>query len=74
MVDEILSDQRYRSRRFLLALASFLVVSFMAVWAVVLYADSPSGAAAVIGAWGSVDATILGLYNYSNVRGKEVGS
>ena len=61
-------DSRYRSRKFLLATASFVAVSVMAFYGIFALATDASGVALVIGAWGTVDGAILGLYNFANLK------
>lgn len=60
---------RYSSRKFVIAGASLVVVSFLAVWGVVVVGkEGGLDVAAIIGAWGVCDAAILKLYNDANLK------
>lgn len=65
-------NARYRSRKFLLATGSFVVVSVLALFTVyhAALAKDFSGAAMVMTAWGAADAAILKLYNDANLKAK----
>lgn len=67
-----MDDNRYRSRKFIFAAASFLVVSALACFGAIKLAVDAKDIALLIGAWGTVDATILGLYSYANVKDAEL--
>jgi len=62
---------RFRSRKFILAISSFVVVSVLAGYGAFNLATDASGIALVIGAWGTVDAAILKLYNDANLKAME---
>lgn len=66
--DQTYEQRKYRSRKFLLAVASFAAVTIMAGYGVFGLASDASGVALVIGSWGTVDGAILGLYNYANLK------
>lgn len=59
-------DPKYRSRKWLLAVASFLVITIFAAFGLLKLAKDAGDAALVLGAWAGSDTTILGLYNYAN--------
>ena len=59
-------DDKFRSRKFIIASASFLVVTAFAGWGVLKLAADAKDVALLIGAWGTSDATILGLYSWAN--------
>lgn len=59
-------DDKYGSRKFIFAVASFLAVTAFAGWGVLKLAADAKDIALLIGAWGTVDTVILGLYNYAN--------
>lgn len=61
------TDDRYRSRKFIVAACSLVVVSCLAGWGMLVHATDAAGAALVIGAWGASDAAILKLYNDANI-------
>lgn len=64
----------YGSRKFLIAASSLVVVSFLAVWGVVVIGAEEGGLdlAAIIAAWGVCDAAILKLYNDANIKSNGV--
>jgi hypothetical protein len=64
-------DDRYRSRKFLLAVASFVVVTTFAGFGLIHLAADAGDVALVLGAWAGSDATILGMYSHWNVKEKE---
>jgi hypothetical protein len=66
-------DNRYRSRKFLLATAAFVFVSLMAGWGEYALAEDAKDVALLIGAWGTPVAVILGMYSHFNVK-EENGS
>jgi len=61
-------DNRYRSRKFILACAAFVVVTVMAVWGEYKLAKDAKDVALIIGAWGTPTAVVLGLYQHFNVK------
>lgn len=67
-----MDDKRYRSRKFLFAAASFLAVTAFAAFGVLKLAADAKDIALLIGSWGTVDATILGLYSVANVKDKQI--
>ena len=60
-------DSRWSSRKFAIAGASFLAVTFALVWGLTLCKDAQD-VAIVVGAWGLADAAILKLYTDANNR------
>lgn len=61
-------DSKYRSRKFLLAVSSLAIITVFAAFVLVKVVDDASGAALILGAWAGSDGTILGLYNYVNMK------
>jgi len=61
-------DSKYRSRKFLIAAASFVVVTIFAGFGLWSLAKDGGDVALIIGSWAASDTTILGLYNYANVK------
>jgi len=66
-------DERYRSRKWRLARASFVVVTVFAAFALLKLAEDAGDAALIIGAWAASNGTILGLYSHFNVKEKKGG-
>jgi len=64
----------YGSRKFILAVASFVVVTAFGSWGVFTIADTAADIALIIGAWGTADTAIFGFYNHANVKEKTNGS
>ena len=62
---------KYRSRKFILAMASFAAVSLFAGYGLLQLATSAADVALVIGAWAGSDTAILGFYNYANQKAKD---
>jgi len=60
-------SSRYRSRKFIIAISSFVVVSAMGLFGCVKLAADGGDISLIIGAWGVVDAAILKLYNDANI-------
>lgn len=65
-------DDRYRSRKFIVAAASFVVVSLFAGFGILKLAADAKDVALLIGAWGTVDSVILGLYSLANVKDAQI--
>lgn len=65
-------ESRYRSRKFLLAVAAFVVVTAMAIYGELRLAKTAADTAYIIGAWGTPVTFILGLYQHFNVK-EEIG-
>jgi hypothetical protein len=61
-------DNRYRSRKFLLAVAAFVCVTAMAFYGEYRFAKTAADTALIIGSWGTPVAVILGLYSHYNVK------
>ena len=66
-------NSKKRSRKWVLAVASFMVVSLFAGFGIWELAKDAGDVALIIGAWAASDTTILGLYNYANVVEKRGG-
>ena len=71
MADE--QNGQKRSRKWMLAVASFAVLTLFVGFALLRFVDDASGAALVIGAWIGGDTTILGGYGIMNVAEKRAG-
>lgn len=63
------TDNRFRSRKFIIAATELLAVSAMAGWGCHL-AEVAKDVALVIGAWGVVAGAIAKLYNDANLAGR----
>jgi hypothetical protein len=61
-------DSKYRSRKFVLAGSSLLIVTLFAGYSLIALAADGGDAALIMGAWAGSDTTILGLYNYVNMK------
>lgn len=61
-------DSKYRSRKWIAAATSFVVVTIFAGFGLLTLAKDAGDAALIIGAWAGSDTTILGLYNYANIK------
>ena len=64
----------YGSRKFILAVASFIVVTLFGGWGVFTIAETAQDIVIIIGAWGVADTSIFGFYNHANVKEKTNGS
>lgn len=66
----MINDQRFRSRKFLLAFCSLAVISAMGLFAVgaACLAGSFAEAAMLMASWTAADAAILKLYNDANLK------
>lgn len=62
---------KYKSRKFLLAMVSFAAVSLFAGYGLMRLAASAADVALIIGAWAGSDTAILGFYNYANQKAKD---
>jgi len=65
-------DSKFRSRKWLLAVASLGVVTIFAIFGLVKLAKDAGDAALIIGTWAGSDTTILGLYNYADLKARGV--
>jgi len=65
-------DNKYRSRKWILATASLVVVTSFAVFGLLRLAKDAGDFALIVGAWAGSDTTILGLYNYANLKARGV--
>lgn len=61
-------DSKFRSRKFLIATASFVVVTVFAAFSLVFLCEDAGDAALVMGTWAGSDSAILGLYSHFNVK------
>jgi hypothetical protein len=61
------TDNKYRSRKWIIAVASFVVVTLFAGFGILVLAKDAGDVALIIGAWAASDMTILGIYNVTNV-------
>ena len=68
-VEEV--NGKKRSRKWVIALSSFIVVTVFAGFGLYTLAADAGDVALIIGAWGASDGTILGLYNHANVKEKQ---
>ncbi len=66
-------NESRRSRKWLLATASFTVLTIFCAFALVRFATDATGAALIIASWVGGDATILGGYGIMNVAEKRGG-
>ncbi|GAH33686.1 unnamed protein product [marine sediment metagenome] len=62
------SDSKYRSRKWILATVSLGLATIFAGFGLFALAEDAGDAALIIGAWAGSDTTILGLYNYANIK------
>ena len=62
------SDSKYRSRKWILATVSLGLVTIFAGFGLFSLAKDAGDAALIMGAWAGSDTTILGLYNYANIK------
>jgi len=63
------TDDRYRSRKFRIAVGVLVAVTAMAGWGCHL-STTAQDVAMVIGAWGVVAAAVLKLYNDANLAAR----
>jgi hypothetical protein len=63
-----------RSRKWVLAVASFVVVTAFAVFGLITLAEDAKDFALIVGVWAGSDTTILGLYGAVNVIEKRGAS
>jgi len=72
-----MSDDKFRSRKWRIAVSSLVVVStfaFASLVALALGGDlDAAGAALIMGAWAASDTTIIGVYSAANVVEKRNG-
>jgi len=61
-------DSKYLSRKWILATVSLGLATIFAGFSLFVLAEDAGDAALVIGAWVGSDTTILGLYNYANIK------
>jgi len=67
-------NEKHLSRKFLLAVASFFVVTVFAGYGLVVAAKEAADVALIIGAWGASDTAIFGFYNSANLKDKKNGA
>jgi len=65
---QLTPDSRYRSRKFIIGVASFLAATVMAWWGCWKLAKDAGDIALILGAWGACDAAILKLYMDANIK------
>ena len=61
------NDSKFRSRKWIIAILSFIVVTLFAAFGIVFEADGAKDISLIIGAWAASDLTILGVYTAGNV-------
>lgn len=62
------TDDRYRSRKFIVAVTSLVASVYALVYGLSICVTAQD-VAIVVGAWGLTDAAILKLYNDANLAG-----
>lgn len=67
----VVVNGKKRSRKWVLALSSFIVVTIFAAFGLYELAKDAGDVALIIGSWAASDGTILGLYNHANVKEKQ---
>lgn len=72
-VEEV-NNGKKRSRKWVLAVASFVVVTIFAVFGLLTLAKDAGDFALIVGVWAGSDTTILGLYGAVNVIEKRGGA
>jgi len=60
-------DDRYRSRKFRLAVATLAIATVAMAWGLVL-CETAGDVAIVMSPWGTAAALVLGLYSHYNVK------
>ena len=63
----VVENGKKRSRKWVLAVASFVVVTAFAVFGLLELAEDAKDFALIVGVWAGSDTTILGLYGAVNV-------
>ena len=63
-------DNKYRSRKWILATVSLGIVTIFAAFGLLKLAEDGGDFALILGAWAGSDTTILGLYNYANLKAR----
>ncbi len=66
-------DSKYRSRKWIIATVSLSVVTIFAAFGLFKLAKDAGDVALIIGAWAGSNTTIIGLYNYANVKAAHGG-
>ena len=66
-------DSKYRSRKWLIATISLSIVTIFAGFGMFELASDAGDVALIIGAWAGSNTTIIGLYNYANIKAATVG-
>ena len=67
-----MDDTRYRSRKFIIASASFVAVTLMTWWGCYDAAKTGQDIAIIIGAWGVCDGAILKIYTDANNKAAKI--
>jgi hypothetical protein len=62
-----------RSRKWILALSSFFVVTIYGSWGIFVLSDNAQDVALVIAAWLAADTLLLKIYNDANLADNEGG-
>ncbi len=70
----VVENGKKRSRKWVLALASFFVVTTYGAWGVFVLAEDAQGCALVIAAWLAADSLLLKIYNDANLAEKNGGA
>ena len=68
---EMSDDKKRVSRKWMLAVASFIVVTVFAAFGLYKLAADAGDVALIIASWAASDTTILGLYAAANVTEKK---
>jgi len=71
-MSEVMNGKK-RSRKWVLAVASFITVTVFAVFGLLTLAEDAGDFALIVGVWAGSNTTILGLYGAVNVIEKRRG-
>ena len=69
-----IENSQKRSRKWVLALASLVIVTAFAIFGLLTLAKDAGDFALIVGVWAGSDTTILGLYGVVNVIEKRGGA
>lgn len=61
------NNGKYRSRKWIIAVASLVTVTVFAAFGLYELAEDAKDVALIIGAWAASDTTIIGIYGAANV-------
>jgi hypothetical protein len=67
------NDSKYRSRKWILAVTSLVIVTVVLLWGVVIEAEDAKDVALLIGAWLAADTLLVKIYSDANVAEKKGG-